>query len=1158
MANDPELPPLESASEVALRQALSGLFDAPWYVARYPDVVRSGIDLIRHFILHGALEKRDPNPWFDSAWYAARYPDVGTSGVVPLLHYLQIGAMERRNPHPRFDAVWYVDQHPDAAGNPLLFHLRVGAAHRFPTEKPIQIADYFPSTAPPLPVPSRVVVDVIVPVYRGLEETRRCLESLLTDPDRLPGRVIVIDDRSPEPALSSWLTGLAATQRIVLLRNEENLGFVASVNRGMREAGRNDVVLLNSDTEVPKGWLPRLAAQAYRTPRIASVSPFSNNATICGYPTIPGGDMPFGQSVAEIDAVCRRVNAGRWVDVPTTVGFCMYVRRAALDDVGGFDEATFGRGYGEENDFCLRAAARGWHHSLACDVFVYHEGAVSFGDELARRGSTVMDTLLARYPNYLDQVARHARQDDAGPCRMAVTATLFAESSLPVILLVCHALGGGVRRHLEQLVHRLAGRAHCLLLSTTPRGSALSVPAIPGHAELTLTADRLDDLTDFLRFMRVERVHIHHLAGMEMDVRALIDRLNVGFDLTVHDYFSICPQVNLLPWLDGLYCGEPDVAACNACIADRPTHGARDILSWRMQHAWLFREADRVICPSNDVRDRLTRFGLGARAIVAAHEPVVGGPWALRPRKPRGRVLRVALIGTLAALKGAAAVEAVLSAAPNESFAFQLIGDVEPEALEAMRDRLTVTGRYDEEALPDLIRTAQPHVLWFPSTAPETYGYTLSAAIDTGLPIVASDLGAFPERLAGRSLTWLVPPTLNAAPWIEAFEAARAALGAPVPATAMRAPVADFYASAYVAAPAVRRAGPVDLRRPGRTSVLVVPERFANGALTPCAYIRLILPLDHAAEPCALDIQLADAESAHRYRADIVATQRYAVPDIDAADRLAAHARQTGAMLYYDLDDDLLHIPRDHPDAGDLRPKAKIVRRMLTHADRVLVSTPALRGLRADARVVGNALDQRLWGKVPPPRPAGWHSGPVRILCMGTATHDADFAMIEPALSRVVDTFGDRVRIDMIGFSGRGRLPSWVHRLALSPTAAASYPAFVNSMIRQPAWDIGLVPLVDSPFNRAKSALKTLDYAALGLALLASDVPVYRGSLADGAGGMLVPNTGDAWYGAVARLVRDTTLRRTLGQGAWDGYRTRGTLAACLDDWRSGWLSPSG
>ena len=1142
----PELP--ESPSEAALWRVLSSFFDAPWYAARYPDVENAGMDPLRHFMIHGAMEARDPNRWFDSAWYAEHYPDVGTSSVNPLLHYLQSGAAELHNPHPRFDAAWYVDQHPEAAANPLLYHLRVGMPNGFPTEKPIRIADFLPSNLPALVPPSGITVDIVLPVYKGLAATRRCLESVLADPDRLPGRIVVIDDASPEPALSAWLDKLAAEQLIVLLRNKKNLGFVASVNRGMREAGSNDVVLLNSDTEVPPGWLPRLAAQAYRSPRIASVSPFSNNATICGYPRIAGSDLPFGRSVAAVDAACRQTNAGRWVDLPTTVGFCMYIRRAALADVGLFDEAAFGRGYGEENDFCLRASARGWHHSLACDVFVYHEGGVSFGNETDTRVSEAMKTILSRYPTYLHDVARHARKDDVGPYRFAVTAPLFASSGLPVILLVCHDLGGGVRLHVDRLVQRLSGRAHSLLLTATTRGAELSVPAVLGHPTLDLPAERLDDLSRLLRTFGVGRVHIHHLSTMDMDIRTLIHRLGVGFDLTVHDYFGICPQVNLLPWLDGPYCGEPGPATCNACIGDRPSYGATDILAWRLEHAWAFREADQVICPSNDVRERLVRYGLGERAIVAPHEPIAPGPWPLRPVKPRSGKLRVALIGILAPHKGAPAVEAMLEAADAASFEFHLIGDVEDGFPDAARERLHIAGRYEEADLPNLIRRIRPDVLWFPASWPETYSYTISAGIASGLPIVASNLGALPERLAGRPLTWLVDPGSDTAPWLAAFAALRAALRAPVPPAAMRAAAPDFYAEAYLAVPSVRRDGLTDLRRSGRTSVLVIPERFDNGKLTPCAYIRLLLPLDRAAAAGNLDIVVADVASAAWYRADIIATQRYAIPDIASADALAAHARATGAKLYYDLDDDLLNIPRDHPDAAVLRPKAKMVQRMLRHADRVLVSTSTLadrlRKHRNDAVVVGNAIDERLWGTSPPLRRDGPHQGPVRILCMGTSTHDADFAMIEPALARLADAFGGRVQIDMLGFSSRKNLPPWVRRLGMPPTASASYPGFVNWITHQPAWDIGLVPLVDNAFNRCKSALKTLDFGALGLALLASDVTVYRGSVADGAGGMLVPNTEDAWYLALCRLVRDTALRRRLGQGAWDAYIATGTLAA--------------
>ena len=174
------------------------------------------------------------------------------------------------------------------------------------------------------------------------------------------------------------------------------------------------MALLNSDTEVPQGWLRRLAAQAYAEPRIASVSPFSNNATICGYPRDEGGPLPLGLDLGTIDAACRSVNAGRSVAVPTTVGFCMYIRRAALDEVGGFDAKAFGRGYGEENDFCMRAAQRGWTHRLACDTFVFHEGAVSFGAGKDKLLAEAQDALAQRYPDYARIVAQHVKHGRGG------------------------------------------------------------------------------------------------------------------------------------------------------------------------------------------------------------------------------------------------------------------------------------------------------------------------------------------------------------------------------------------------------------------------------------------------------------------------------------------------------------------------------------------------------------------------------------------------------------------------------------------------------------------------------------------------------------------------------------------------------------------------
>ncbi len=1128
---------------------LGGLFDPDWYRVRYRDVAAGGVDPLTHFLTWGAAEGRDPNRWFDSAWYREHYPDVAASGMVPLLHYLSAGAAELRNPHPRFDASWYAEEHPEAAHNPLLHHIHVGARRGWLTEPTINIRDYLPSTAAPFACPADIAVDVVIPVYRGLAATRRCLDSVLADVERPPGRIIVIDDHSPERALSDWLKGLAASGRITLLRNRRNLGFVASVNRGMEAAGRHDVALLNSDTEVPAGWLRRLAAQAYAAPRIASVSPFSNNATICGYPRKAGSPIPFGMTLAQVDAACARVNAGRSIALPTTVGFCMYIRCAALDEVGPFDARRFGRGYGEENDFCLRASVRGWRHVLACDTFVFHEGSVSFGAESEGLSERGLDTLEAHYPGYRRLIDRHVRRDAIGPCRFAVTAALLNESELPVILMLSHELGGGVRQHIDGLVERLSGKAHVLLLQPGARGVTLCLPSIPGHPELSLPEERVADMAQVLRACGVSRVHIHHLLGMDLDVRKLLHRLGVPFDVTVHDYFPLCPQVNLLPWKEAQYCGEPGPATCNACIADTPSHGARDILAWRSRFAWLFREAERVICPSRDARDRLARYGLAERALVVPHEAVVARPWPMHPPKLQGGRLRVAVVGVLAPQKGAHTVISVAEAADRAAFEFHLVGYAEHDLPAGASKKLIVTGKYQEHELPALLARVKPHLIWFPAQWPETYSYTLSAAIAAGLPVVASRIGAFPERLEGRPLSWLVDPRASATAWLDAFEAVRSALRRPAPrkpGTPVASP--DFYAEAYLrpalAAPAVRRSM-IDLRRPGRTAIVVVPERYDGGPPTPCASIRLLLPFDHPAIANGCDVVLADADTAQHYRADIVATQRYAVPTAAAADALAAHCRSTGATLLYDMDDDLLHIPPGHPDAGELRPKAKLVQHLLRAADAVWVSTNALAtrvaSVRPDARVVPNGLDERLW--VAPPRDPRPRQGPVRILCMGTSTHQGDFALVKPALERLHAAFGSRIAIDLLGVTTQPDLPDWITRPGLPVTAAGSYPGFVNWLVHQPAWDIGLAPLADTPFNRCKSALKTLDYAALGLAVLASDVAVYRGSLADGPGGVLVANRAEAWYDALSRLVRDRNLREQLGRGALDAFATTGTLA---------------
>jgi glycosyltransferase involved in cell wall biosynthesis len=1121
-------PPQDNLPQSPLAR-LGEFLDADWYQKQNPDILRGTLDPYQHFIRYGAAEKRDPNRFFDSAWYIEHNPDVAASGLNPLLHYAQAGAAELRSPHPRFDAVYYVEQHPEAASNPLLYHLRVGMARGYRTERPVNVRDYLLSEKPALPIPRGVFADVVIWACHGFADTTRCVRSVLADHAFPLARIIVVDDRSPEPELGEWLLNLADEGQIHLIRNRRRLGFAASAKLGVDAAEGHDVVFLSGDTEVPAGWLRRMIAHAYAQPNIATVSPLWDYAAISGYPDDAGAPILPGDTPARIDEICQTVNVGRSAAIPVSSDHCCYIRRAALLAAGAFSAA--------DGDFCDRATTAGWRHRLACDTFVYRNGPAGPSHD------------------------RYARLPDVIPFQFAVTAALFRDSGLPVILMITHNFGGGVRRHIDSLVQRYRDTARVLLLEGSDRGAALSVPSLPDHPVLTLPADRLDDLITVLQAAGLARIHIHHLLQMDMDIRALIHRLGVPFDVTVHDYYALCPQINLLRWEEGIYCGEPGPAACNACIAEQSSHGARDIVSWRRDWAWQFMDADRVICPSADVKTRLDRHGVGKRAILVPHEQQTEPTWTTRLPEFLGPPLRIALLGVLANHKGARSVAEVAEAVAPGTIEIHLIGHLEARFPQPARKLIKATGRYQDRDLPALLQRIDPHVFWFPSSAAETYSYTLSTAIATGLPIVATDLGSFTERLTGRPHTWLVDHRASSNDWLTVFDEVRTILRdrLPPPHTPRPLAISNFYTDRYLSR-SVRSALPTKAdARPGqRPRIAIVPERYASGGLTPCGYIRLLQPLDHPAIGGEFDIILADAETIFDYDADIIVTQRYAIPDLDTANRLADHARRTGAKLLFDLDDDLLNIPHHHPDAATLRPYAKVVRRMLTVADAVWVSTAGLAErlapIRPDATVIENRLDERIWIHSPAP-PAPLWDDPVRILCTGTSTHDSDFAMIEPALLRLKAEYGDRIVIDVLGMTSRSELPPELNRIGPSTHASRSYPGFVNWLTSmQPRWHIGLAPLLDTPFNRSKSSIKAMDYAAMGLAVLASDTPMYRGSIADGPAGQLVANDHRTWHAALDWLIRNQHLRASTAMRAREAFLSQATLASHAETRLAAWM----
>jgi len=252
-----------------------------------------------------------------------------------------------------------------------------------------------------------VHVDVIVPVYKDKQLTLRCLYSVLAAKQQTAFELIVINDASPDGELVSCLQELKRQGLITLIENDVNKGYVYSANLGMSLHQDRDVVQLNSDAEVFGDWLDRMRNCAYQNGRVSTVTPLSNNATICSYPFFNRDNPePLELKYEELDALASSVNKGKAVETPTGVGFCMYIRRECISEIGYYDRDSFGRGYGEENDFCQRAQKKDWINLICCNVFVLHHGSASFQGDRMALVTHAMQMINKLHPNYHKDVAQ--------------------------------------------------------------------------------------------------------------------------------------------------------------------------------------------------------------------------------------------------------------------------------------------------------------------------------------------------------------------------------------------------------------------------------------------------------------------------------------------------------------------------------------------------------------------------------------------------------------------------------------------------------------------------------------------------------------------------------------------------------------------------------
>lgn len=272
---------------------------------------------------------------------------------------------------------------------------------------------------------------VCVPVYNGFDSVQRCLNALTQSRVTSAFRVLLIDDASTDARIAPLLDGHALAQvNVQSRRNAINRGFTWNVNQAFAAAGDDEhVCLLNSDAVVSSGWLDRMLAEVHRDRTIGTVTPFSNNATICSFPDFTRA-WPVPEAV-ERERIAKAFGElpCEPIDLPTGVGFCMLISAACRLQIGPFDIENFPRGYGEENDFCMRAAVAGFRNVLCTTAYVAHEGGVSFSDSTQALMALGAARLLAKHPTYDAEVSAWIARDPARARREQIVGKLSSAGS---------------------------------------------------------------------------------------------------------------------------------------------------------------------------------------------------------------------------------------------------------------------------------------------------------------------------------------------------------------------------------------------------------------------------------------------------------------------------------------------------------------------------------------------------------------------------------------------------------------------------------------------------------------------------------------------------------------------------------------------------------
>ena len=620
-------------------------------------------------------------------------------------------------------------------------------------------------------------IDIIIPIYNAYDDLQKCVASILecTDLDR--HRLLLVNDASSDERILPYIQSLE-NEHILVITNEKNLGFSGSINYGIEVSYDRDVLLLNSDTIVTKNWIEKIINCAYSDTTIATVTPLSNNATLCSVPEfLKENQLPEGYSLEQYADLIESVSMQLYPRIPVANGFCMYIKREVIEKIGLFDMETFGRGYCEENDFCYRAEQIGYHHAMCDDTYIYHTGTTSFISEEKKRYIEEHEKVLNdRYPEQNHNVAVHCRDNPNNRVQENIKLwTGLLNGKKNILYLVQSDFRqdandhlGGTQLHVKDMNEIMRDTYNVFVAARN--GEYMNFTAYTKEDEYTFKfyIGKVPEYPEFrskifaelygkiLDTFHIDLVHIHHTKDLTLELYYQAEERKIPIIVTLHDYYTICPSIKMINCHGELCINDPEQQCCAKCQQNTTKlwKGIDYISIWRNEHREALKKANVLITPS-----------MSAKEIIISYYPEIQNKLIVIPHGMKTMTcktfggtdqLHVAFVGGISKEKGSYTSSRLIKNGPTDVqwYLFGVWGYNELSMLD--KKNYTKTGLYERDELPQLIAKYQIDVICILPIWPETYCYTLSEALMCGVPIIATDIGALGERMREFNCGWLV------------------------------------------------------------------------------------------------------------------------------------------------------------------------------------------------------------------------------------------------------------------------------------------------------------------------------------------------------------------------------------------------------------------